>query len=113
MNDDISYKYLPVSVFDVAKLGKKTIRKKQNHYKNSSRNSYSPFPLDIAKWCSKYFLRDASVVFDPFAGSGSVGVSAKNNNRNFFLTEKNQKYFKIIKDKLSGDLFQSSVKEGL
>ena len=75
MNDDISYKYLPVSVFDVAKLGKKTIRKKQNHYKNSSRNSYSPFPLDIAEWCSKYFLRDASVVFDPFAGWGERNKS--------------------------------------
>ena len=53
--NDISYKYMPVSVFDVEKLGKKTIRKKQNHYNNSSRNSYSPFPLDVAEWCQNIF----------------------------------------------------------
>ena len=43
---DISYKYLPVSVFDVEKCGKSTIRKNQNHNKTSSRSSYSPFPKD-------------------------------------------------------------------
>lgn len=67
---DISYKYMPVSVFDVEKLGKSTIRKKQNHNKNSSRSSFSPFPRDVAEWCSNYFLRDATFVFDPFAGWG-------------------------------------------
>tara|TARA_Y100000389_G_scaffold178606_1_gene191915 strand:- start:350 stop:1084 length:735 start_codon:yes stop_codon:yes gene_type:complete len=67
---DISYKYMPVSVFDVEKLGKNTIRKKQDHNKNSSRSSYSPFPQDVAEWCSNYFLRDATFVFDPFAGWG-------------------------------------------
>ena len=64
---DISYKYLPVSVFDVEKCGKSTIRKNQNHNKTSSRSSYSPFPKDVAEWCAKYFLRDATFVFDPFA----------------------------------------------
>ena len=54
---DISYKYMPVSVFDVEKLGKSTIRKKQNHNKNSSRSSFSPFPRDVAEWCSNYFKR--------------------------------------------------------
>ena len=67
---DISYKYLPVSVFDVEKLGKNTIRKKQDHNKKSSRSSFSPFPRDVAEWCAQYFLRDACTVFDPFAGWG-------------------------------------------
>ena len=31
--NDISYKYMPVSVFDVAKCGKNTIRGKQDHNK--------------------------------------------------------------------------------
>ena len=67
---DISYKYLPVSVFDVEKLGKNTIRKKQDHNKKSSRSSYSPFPRDVAEWCTKYFLRNSYTIFDPFAGWG-------------------------------------------
>ena len=40
---DISYKYLPVSVFDVQKLGRETIRKKQDHNKTSSRSSLAHF----------------------------------------------------------------------
>jgi len=98
MNDDISYKYLPVSVFDVAKLGKKTIRKKQNHYKNSSRNSYSPFPLDIAEWCSKYFLRDASVVFDPFAGWGERNKSVNEAGKLYIGYDISEKAIKHAKE---------------
>ena len=67
---DISYKYLPVSVFDVAKSGMNAIRGKQHHARISSRATFSPFPRDIAEWCASYYLRDATVVFDPFAGWG-------------------------------------------
>ena len=65
---NIQYKYMPVSVFDVEKLDKSKIR--NNHWKASSRSSYSAFPMDVAEWCAEYFLRDANVVFDPFAGWG-------------------------------------------
>ena len=40
---DISYKYMPVSVFDVKPIGMKGIRGKQHHEKKSSRSTYSPF----------------------------------------------------------------------
>ena len=33
----VNYKYIPVSVFDVAKCGKTTIRGKQDHNKQSNR----------------------------------------------------------------------------
>ena len=55
---NIQYKYMPVSVFDVAKLDKSKIR--NNHWKESSRSSYSAFPFDVAEWCAEYFLRDAN-----------------------------------------------------
>ena len=44
----VTYKYIPVSVFDVEKAGKNKIRKKQDHNKVSSRATYSPFPDDVA-----------------------------------------------------------------
>ena len=66
----VTYKYIPVSVFDVEKAGKNKIRKKQDHNKVSSRATYSPFPEDVAEWCAEYFLRDSQTVFDPFAGWG-------------------------------------------
>ena len=52
---NIKYKYLPVSVFDVEKIGKIGIRNKQNHAGQSSRSSYSPFSPQIAEWCMEYF----------------------------------------------------------
>jgi DNA modification methylase len=74
----IMYKYLPVSVFDVNKIGKIGIRGKQNHSGQSSRSSYSPFSPQIAEWCMEYFLRNTSTLFDPFAGWGERHVAAKN-----------------------------------
>jgi len=78
---NIIYKYLPVSVFDMDKIGKIGIRGQQSHSKQSSRSSYSPFSPQIAEWCMEYFLRDATTLFDPFAGWGERHVAAKNANK--------------------------------
>ena len=83
MSEDISYKYMPVSVFDMEKLGKTTIRKNQDHNKTSSRSSFSPFPPDVAEWCAEYFLRDAKVVFDPFAGWGERHKAVSNAGKKY------------------------------
>jgi len=47
------------------------------------------------------------LIFDPFAGSGTLGRSALNLNRYFFLTEKEGKYINRIKEELNkeGNLF--------
>ena len=89
--EDISYKYLPVSVFDVQKLGKDTIRKKQDHNKSSSRSSFSPFPRDVAEWCSNYFLRNANFVFDPFAGWGERHKAVSDAGKFYFGYDTSQK----------------------
>ena len=75
---NVKYKYLPVSVFDVDKIGKIGIRSKQNHAGESSRSSYSPFSPQIAEWCMEYFLRDSTTLFDPFAGWGERHLAAHN-----------------------------------
>lgn len=61
---------LPISVIDIAAQGR---RPKQNHDAVSSRENYSPFPVEIATLCAELFLRSATVVFDPFAGWGERG----------------------------------------
>ena len=87
--NDISYKHMPVSVFDVAKMGKKGIRGKRNwSTKNkksipSSRSTYSPFPPDVAEWCAQYFLRDKQNIFDPFAGWGERHKAIKDASKNY------------------------------
>jgi DNA modification methylase len=44
------------------------------------------------------FVND--LIFDPFAGSGTLGRAAINLGRNFFLTEKEIKFINRIKEEL-------------
>jgi hypothetical protein len=64
---------LPVSVVDIEAQGK---RGKEDHAAASSRQNYSPFPEEIAILCYEFFLRDATVIFDPFAGWGERAAIA-------------------------------------
>lgn len=81
--NDISYKYMPVSIFDVKPIGMKGIRGKQHHDKKSSRSTYSPFPQDIAEWCAEYFLKNKHNIFDPFAGWGERHAAIKKAGKNY------------------------------
>ena len=71
---------MPVSVLDVAAQG---VREKGGHDKDSSRAEYSPFPREVASLCFDYFMRDASHVFDPFAGWGERGMAANAYGRKY------------------------------
>lgn len=71
---------LPVSVIDIEAQKKRT---KGGHNTSSSRGEHSPFPKEIASLCFEYFMRDASQVFDPFAGWGERGLAAKENGVNY------------------------------
>ena len=63
------------------------------------------FPLELCDRIIQYYSFKEDLVFDPFAGSGSVGVSAKRNDRYFFLTELNKSYYDEMMRKLGKDLF--------
>jgi len=56
------------------------------------------FPLELCNKVIKFYSFKGDLVFDPFAGSGTVGKSATNSNRFFFLTEKEKKYVDRIKE---------------
>lgn len=71
---------LPVSVIDIAPQKK---REKQDHAQKSSRQGFSPFPQEVSSLCFQYFMRDATHVFDPFAGWGDRHEAAKKYNKNY------------------------------
>ena len=67
------------------------------------------FPDELCKRVISFYSYVGDIVFDPFAGSGTFGKVALENNRNCFLTEINKEYFERIQSKLSG-LFTNYVK---
>jgi len=57
------------------------------------------FPVELCKRVIQYYSYKGDLVFDPFAGSGTVGRTAKSLDRLFFLTEQETKYFEYMKSK--------------
>lgn len=67
------------------------------------------FPIELCNRVIQYYSLKGDVVFDPFAGSGTLGQAAMNLGRHFFLTEIDPKYFSLIEKNLGGgNLFTSN-----
>ena len=64
------------------------------------------FPVDLCKRVIQYYSFKGDLVFDPFGGSGTVGKTAKNLDRYFFLTEKDECYFEYMQSKKVNGLFE-------
>lgn len=58
------------------------------------------FPIELCNRVIKYYSFVDDLIFDPFAGSGTLGLAAVNLNRHFFLTEKESKYIARMKEYL-------------
>ena len=63
------------------------------------------FPVELCKRVIQYYSYKGDLIFDPFAGSGTVGRTAKSLGRNFFLTEQETEYFEYMKSKSKPTLF--------
>ncbi len=57
-------------------------------------------PLLLCELLIIIFTRENATILDPFAGSGTTLLAAKNNNRNYIGIEINQEYVDIIKNRL-------------
>ncbi|MDR1290788.1 MAG: HEAT repeat domain-containing protein [Planctomycetaceae bacterium] len=57
------------------------------------------FPVELCKRVIQYYSYKGDLIFDPFAGTGTVGRVAKALGRLFFLTEQEQKFFEYMKSK--------------
>ncbi|MCL5674097.1 MAG: HEAT repeat domain-containing protein [Deltaproteobacteria bacterium] len=71
------------------------------------------FPIELCHRVIKYYSFVDDLIFDPFAGSGTVGRAAANLDRHFFLTEKELKYVNRMKEDLikNTNLFSSKEAE--
>jgi len=55
------------------------------------------FPVELCKRVVEYYSFKGDLIFDPFAGSGTLGRTAKGLGRYFFLTEQEPTYFEYMK----------------
>jgi site-specific DNA-methyltransferase (adenine-specific) len=79
-------------------------------------------PVPLMRWCLEFFP-DASLVFDPYMGSGTTGVAAVQMGRKFIGIEREPKYFDIACRRIEeaqrqGDMFieplkPKAIQEGL
>ncbi len=58
-------------------------------------------PLALFEYLIKTYTNEGDIVLDNCLGSGTTVVACINTNRNYIGYEKDEKYFKIIKDRLS------------
>lgn len=75
-----------------------------------SKNHSAVFPVELCKRVIKYYSFKDDLIFDPFAGSGTLGRAAIQLERYFLLTEIDRHYFKYMKDQFV-DKFLISKKE--
>jgi len=72
------------------------------------------FPVELCKRVIQYYSFKGDLVFDPFAGSGTVGKTAKMLGRSFFLTEQDATYFDYMKTKAKpAEMFQERATQFL
>ncbi len=62
------------------------------------------FPIELCNRVIKFYSYKGDLVFDPFAGSGTLGKAAMKLERYFFLTEKEERYVERIKQELGNKL---------
>jgi DNA modification methylase len=58
------------------------------------------FPIELCNRVIKFYSFKGDLVFDPFGGSGTLGVSARHLGRFFLLTEKEEKYVERMRENL-------------
>ncbi len=69
------------------------------------------FPSELCERVIRYYSYEGDLVFDPFAGSGTMGKASSLLSRYFLLAEISSEYVKRIRDNISPDLLNQNEKK--
>lgn len=76
----------------------------------ANRNHSAAFPLSLPEWFIKLFTEKHDLVLDPFVGSGTTAIVAKQLERAYVGIDISKEYCQIAKDKLEKIVLQRSFK---
>lgn len=66
----------------------------------SNRRHSAVFPVDLPTWFIKLFTDGSSIVLDPFIGSGTTAVAAKQLGRKYVGIDINEEYCQMARQRL-------------
>lgn len=67
----------------------------------SNRNHSAAFPLELPTWFIKLFTVEEDIVLDPFLGSGTTIVAAKQLRRNYVGIDLQEEYCRMAEDRVA------------
>lgn len=67
----------------------------------ANRNHSAAFPLDLPKWFIRLFTEPGDVVLDPFSGSGTTALAARELNRHYVGIDIDPAYVELARDRVS------------
>jgi len=79
------------------KLG---VKRDERIHTKTTNNHPTVKPVALMEYLINMVSREGATILDPFMGSGTTGVAAKNLNRNFIGIEKDADYFEIAKARI-------------
>ena len=66
----------------------------------SNRGHSAAFPVDLPAWFIKLFTVEGNIVLDPFIGSGTTAVAARQLGRNYVGIDINKKYCRVSEERV-------------
>ena len=87
-------KKFPINIIEINSRAKELNSKHKQHPTQK--------PVALFEYLIKTYTNKGDLVLDNTAGSGTTGVAAQNTKRDYILIEQEEKYIKIIEDRLKG-----------
>ena len=72
---------------------------------------FAAFPPKLAETCILAGCPPGGVVLDPFFGSGTTGLAAKQNGRRYIGIEINAEYCRLARERIGGDELSKGITE--
>jgi site-specific DNA-methyltransferase (adenine-specific) len=69
----------------------------------------APFPVELPYRCIQLYTYEHEIVLDPFIGSGQTAIACISTNRYYVGYEKNEKYFKLINERLKDHVKEETL----